>query len=197
MTVLSRHPVTAAALNLARRWCAGRVIDGAPALRHAVHVARKLDDHLPGVSPVLLAAALLHDSPYFAPDGEDLDAVLDAEVAPGVATIVRGLEREHQALANNPSPQITTDNTATLYASAADKIVSLTAILLRAADSADPAIYWSSRSAFLRRVPYFRAFEQAAAPHLPERMARELALLVDAAGQARRQERRGVTTPAR
>lgn len=184
MTVLSRHPVTAAALDLARVWCAGEVIDGAPALRHAVRVARKLDEHLPDAAPELLAAALLHDSPYFAPDAEDLDAVLHATVAPGVAGIVRGLEREHQALADDPAPPVPTDDMATLCASAADKIVSLTSILGQAADGDDPASYWNSRPAFVRRVGYFRAFEQAAAPHLPERMALELAQLVEAAEQA-------------
>lgn len=184
MTVLARHPVTAAALDLARVWCAGQTIDGAPALRHAVRVARKLDEHLPAASPELLAAALLHDSPDFAPDTVDLDALITAQVAPGVAAIVRGLEREHQALADNPAPQVAGDDLMTLYASAADKIVSLTSILDRAAAVDDPAAYWDTRRAFVTRVGHFRAFHQSAAPHLPPSMNIELAHLVEAAEQA-------------
>lgn len=190
MIALSRHPVTAAALELARQWCAGEVIDGAPALRHAVRVARKLHDHLPHAAPALLAAALLHDSPYFAPATEDLDAVLRARVGPEAARIVRDLHREHQALADHPAPPVGTDDPATLCASAADKIVSLQSILERAAAADDPVAYWRSRPAFVARVGYFSAFQRAAAPQLPEAMARELGGLVEAAQRATGGEQR-------
>lgn len=176
--------MTAAALELARQWCAGEVIDGAPALRHAVCVARKLDEHLPHAAPALLAAALLHDSPYFAPAAEDLDAVLHARVGPEAARIVRDLEREHQALAGDRAAQVPIADPGTLCASAADKIVSLRSILERAAAADDPAAHWRSRPAFVARVGYFRDFQRAAAPRLPEAMARELGELVEAARRA-------------
>jgi hypothetical protein len=48
MSVLSppRHPLVDDALELARVWCDGHIIDGSPALGHAVKVARTLDRHL-------------------------------------------------------------------------------------------------------------------------------------------------------
>ena len=47
MTVLSRprHPIVANALQMAREWCAGHIIDGAPSLGHAVKVALTLGTH--------------------------------------------------------------------------------------------------------------------------------------------------------
>lgn len=178
MVVLSRHPVTAAALQLARKWCEGQVIDGAPALRHAVQVARKLTEHLPDAPPELLAAVLLHDSPYFTPDPDGLDTVLTEHVGPRATEIVRNLEHEHEAMAEGPTPAITEENMLTVYASAADKIVSLTSILDRAAAADDPDAYWRTRRAFVTRIPYFRAFHQKAISHLPVSMAGELGALV-------------------
>lgn len=83
---------------------------------------------------------------------------------------------------------MTTEDRWTLYASAADKIVSLRSILRRASRAADPA-YWHSRHAFVARVPYFAAFHTAAAPHLPPGMAGELARLVVRAEQATARDR--------
>ena len=78
MTVLTppRHPLIDNALADARRWCAGQVIDDRPALAHAARVAVTLGEHVTDPAPELIAAALLHDSPEFAPAGIDLDAVL-------------------------------------------------------------------------------------------------------------------------
>ena len=180
MTVLSRprHPIVADALELARDWCAGYVIDTAPALGHAVKVALALGRHVPNAAPELVAAALLHDSPEYAPKDIDLDATLTARFGAPVAHIVRGLEREHVALDQRPVPDVTTEDQWTLYASAADKIVSLWSIMHRAARAPDPAAYWRARRAFVARVPYFAAFHTSAAPHLPPGMAGELARIV-------------------
>src|SRR4051794_34723902 len=100
MTVLSYldDPVVSQALTLARDWCAGHTIDGAPALGHAMKVALVLATHVPDVPSRVVAAALLHDAPEYAPHDIDLDAELTARCGPGVAAIVRGLEREHHAL---------------------------------------------------------------------------------------------------
>ncbi|WP_083731208.1 MULTISPECIES: hypothetical protein [Protofrankia] len=65
MTILfpPRHPTVTSALQLARRWCSGHSIDGAPALAHAVRVTVVLGRHHPAAPPALLAAVLLHDAP--------------------------------------------------------------------------------------------------------------------------------------
>jgi hypothetical protein len=179
MTVLARprHPVVADALDLARRWCAGHVIDGSPALVHAVRVALTLDRHVPTAPPELVAAVLLHDAPEFAPPDIDLDATLAARVGDPVVRVVRAIEEEHRAVAGQLLPAIRTDDPWTLLASTADKIVSFTSILRRAA-AADPEAYWRIRQPFLHRLPYFHAFHHAAACHLPLTMAEDLQRLI-------------------
>ncbi|MGH8902606.1 MAG: HD domain-containing protein [Egibacteraceae bacterium] len=186
MTVLSRplHPITSKALEIARAWCAGHVIDGAPALGHAVRVALKLGEHVPDAPPELVAAVLLHDAPEFAPPGEDLDATLTDWLGAGVVRVVRALEQEHQALADQAEPAMPTDDPSTLcgswtlHASAADKIVSLTSILRRAAAADDPDAYWRERRPFVALLPYLRTFHTVSAPHLPATMTSELGNLV-------------------
>jgi hypothetical protein len=180
MTVLSRPrpPLVADALTLAGEWCRGQIIDGAPALGHAVKVALVLGRYVPDASPELVAAVLLHDSPEYAPKDIDLDELLTARLGPTVAQIVRGLEREHVALDERPTPEVSIEDRWTLYASAADKIVSLGSILRRGSRAANPAAYWHSLHAFVVRVPYFAAFHTMARPHLPSGMAGDLARLV-------------------
>jgi hypothetical protein len=97
---------------------------------------------------------------------------------------VRALEREHIALDQRAAPDVTTADPWTLWASTADKIVSLRSILRRASRAPDPAAYWRPRHAFVTRLPYFAAFHTAATPHLPPGMAGELARLVVRAEQA-------------
>ncbi|MPZ87521.1 MAG: metal-dependent phosphohydrolase [Nitriliruptorales bacterium] len=183
MTVLTRprHRLVAEALSIARVWCAGHSIDGAPALGHAVEVALKLGEHAPDAPAELVAAVLLHDAPYFAPPAEDLDATLTARLSPSVARIVRALETEHQALAGQGEPRTRTDDDWVLQASAADKIVSFTSILTQAASSHDPHAYWHTRRPFLARLPRFRSFHTQASAHLPHTMTAELGRLIDTA----------------
>jgi hypothetical protein len=138
-------------------------------------VAHKVDQYLPEADPALIAAVVLHDSPYFAPDGTDLDAVLNDRLSPAVTRIVRAIEREHQALAVAELPAIDVSDPHTVVASAADKAVSIAAITRRADRAPDAGIYWSTRRPFIKRVLYFYAFAEAAAPHLPAGLARELA----------------------
>jgi hypothetical protein len=189
VSILARphHPIVADALTLSRQWGAGHVIDNAPALAHAVRVAVVLGRHIPDPAPELVAAVLLHDSPEFAPADIDLDALLTTRLGPAVTTVVRQLEREHRALDHGDAPGMTTVGKWTVWASTADKIVSLRSILGRAELATDPAAYWTRRAAFLSRVGYFRAFHTAAAPLLPSaRMSTDLARLVDLAEQAAR-----------
>jgi hypothetical protein len=189
MSVLSkpRHPTVDLALTLARRWCEGHRIDGAPALTHAVDVAQTLLRYVPDASPELIAAGLLHDSPEFSePYVEsplDLDSFLEGVFGPEVPVVVRALEREHNAMGD--PEQVFCDDRDTLLLSAADKIVSLGSILRRAAGSDDEGAYWEARRPFLDAVPHFRRFFAHAAPVLPADMARELGALVSVAERMR------------
>lgn len=181
MSVLTRprHPTIDTALELARTWCAGHLIDDAPSLGHAVRVALTLDRHLPDGPPELIAAALLHDSPEFAPADLNLDELLTARLGPTVTRVVRALEAEHLGLDTIPGgPPIPIEDPPVLHASAADKIVALTSMLRRAATAPDPAAFWARRTAFRDLVPYFRAFHTEAAPHLPASMAADLNRIV-------------------
>jgi hypothetical protein len=170
-------------LELAGAWCEGQIIDAAPALAHAVRVALKLGEHIPDVAPELVAAVLVHDNPEFAPPSIDLDAVLTARLDADVTRVVRALQREHEAL-DSPTPQAPTGDLWTLYASAADKIVSLRSILTRAAAANDPDEFWQAQQPFVDLVPYFRAFHTSASPLLPETMGDELGRLVGMAEHA-------------
>jgi hypothetical protein len=176
-----RSPLIDVAITLARRWCQGHIVDGAPALRHAFKVARKIEEHVSDVSPDLIAAAILHDAPFFAPATVNLDAILTEQLSPDVLRIVRGLEREHTALDSDVLPVLPTDEPDVLIASAVDKVISIGAITWRAHRAADMKVYWGKRRPFIKRVPYFIAFAELAGPHLPVDLARELELVV---GQA-------------
>ncbi|MGH8905798.1 MAG: HD domain-containing protein [Egibacteraceae bacterium] len=144
-------------------------------------VALKLEEHVPNAPVELVAAALLHDSHEFAPPTENLDATLTARLGAGVTRVIRALEREHRALAERLEPQAPTDDPWTLWASAADKIVSLTSILGRAAATDDPDAFWNARRPFIERISYLRRFHTSTAPHLPATMGAELGRLVDMA----------------
>jgi hypothetical protein len=186
MTVLSppRHPLIDTALQLARDWCAGHIIDGAPALAHAVKVAVAVGMHLPDAEPQLVAAVLLHDSPFLAPADVDLDTTLTTQLDAEVTRIVRTLQREHDAMDCDPSDFALPGDGSIVVASAADKIVSITSILERAAAAPDQEAFWAVRQPFLRAALYFRAFHTAATPQLPGTMATHLGRLVDGACRA-------------
>lgn len=180
MSVLTKprtEPI-ATAIELARGWCAGHVIDGSPALGHAIKVARKIEEHQPDAPAALLAAVIVHDAPYFAPKDLDLDTVLTGRLGPDVTQIVRTIEREHHALDTAATPEVDTSDPDALIASAADKTVSIAAIVRRSRRSIDPDDYWDRRRPFVDRLPYFWTFVVKAAPHLPASLARELHLVV-------------------
>jgi hypothetical protein len=186
MSALSRPrtQVIEAAIELGRRWCEGKIIDGSPALGHALKVARKVDEHFPAAAPDLIAAVIVHDAPFFAPDDIDLESVLTMMLSSDVARIVRAIEAEHDALDNSPAPQVDTANTDVLIASAADKVVSIGAIMKRARRFRDPAVFWLTREAFLLRIPYFQAFAVTAGPYLPPSLATDLNRVVTIAADA-------------
>ncbi len=202
MLTAPRPRIVAAALDIARRWCAGQIIDGAPALGHAVRVALTLGRHMPDVPSELLAAVLLHDVPdYVRAD------VVDAEVGGwcGTSTLIAlwMIHDEHIAMdlyRTDPAAAVRRlDRLPAGVAAAltADKIVSVRYVLARALAAADLRDYWASRVAFLALVPYFRAFHAATADRVPAGLAGELEQLV-AAAEAARQGRRltGAVPPA-
>jgi hypothetical protein len=180
----ARSPLIDTAIALSRRWCEGHMIDGSPALGHALKVARKISEHVPNASPALIAAVILHDAPYFAPSDVDLDRTLAETFSPAVLRIVRAIEVEHEALVHRPDPIVENQDSDVLIASAADKVVSIAAITTRAGRSGEPAAFWGRRRAFIDRVPYFEAFAVAAEAQLPVSLARELNAAVGRAAEA-------------
>ena len=181
-----RAPIIDTAIQLGQQWCQGHLIDGAPALAHALKVARKVDEHLPTASPDLLAAMIVHDAPFFAPADLDLDVALIAMLSYKVSRIVRAIEAEHDAPDHSVNPEPEGTDADVFVAGAADKIVSIGAILRRANRSTNTDAFWRARPAFVARVPYFRAFCSQAARRLPSDMAAELDALVRRAEQATR-----------
>ncbi|MGW0215003.1 HD domain-containing protein [Micromonospora chokoriensis] len=175
MTVLSppRAATVDRALRDAQRWCAGHSIDDRPALAHAVRVAVTIGDHVPHPAPDLIAAALLHDIPDFAPRTPDIYQVLAVAYGPQVPRIIAALQAEHLAL-DMPDPPIRVDDLPVLLASTADKIVALTSLLRRAHASGGVTDFLRRRPALLTLLPHFRAFQQAAHPRVPAGMSARL-----------------------
>ncbi|MFB9238371.1 metal-dependent phosphohydrolase [Plantactinospora siamensis] len=168
-----RHPHVARALTDARAWCAGQIIDDRPALVHAVRVAVTLARYLPDPPTALIAAALLHDAPEFAPPDIDLPGVLTRRYGTEVTRIVYALHDEHAAL-DQPDPPINTSDQPVLLISTADKIVVFRSLVHRAHASGDAAAFYAARPALLRLLPHFHAMHQAARPHVPIAMAAHL-----------------------
>jgi hypothetical protein len=173
-----QHPTVAAAQALARHWCAGQRIGEQPAFEHAAEVAQVLCGHLPAAAPDVVAAVLLHDSPDLAPPGIDLDTTLATLVSRETARLVRALQHEHDDLDIHTVPTPPSHDLALMQASAADKIVSIRAVLDRADTASDPGTYWTQRHGFIAALPYFRAFHRAAQRALPLSMAAELGGLI-------------------
>ncbi len=184
MSALSqpRDPLIEQALTDAGFWCHGHVIDDRPALAHAVRVARKLDEHAPG-RPSLICAALLHDSPLFAPDSIDLDAYLTGRYGSEVTRVVRAMQAQHEAL-DSANPPLLVDDLPVLLTSTADKIVALTSLLHRARLSGDVKGFFDVRQPLLRLQSYFRQYQQAGAALVPPGMATDLARALDQIDQA-------------
>ena len=177
------------ALADARAWCHGHIIDDRPALAHALQVATTLDAHV-SCAPPLVCAALLHDSPLFAPADIDLNAFLTDRYGPEVTRIIRALEAQHEAL-DSADPPVLVDDQPVLLASTADKIVALSSLLRRARASGDVDAFFRARGPLLRLLPYFRAYQQAGAPLVPQRMAAKLRSVIERIDQATELARRG------
>ncbi|ETA02423.1 hypothetical protein CcI6DRAFT_02218 [Frankia sp. CcI6] len=186
MLTRPRPPVIEHALGIAREWCAGHIIDSAPALGHAVRVAVTLGRHLPDAPADLVAAVLLHDVPDYR--GSALvDNAIEDRCGTRTLTMVWLMYGEHMAMdlyATAPTRALRRlDRLPDLVMAAltADKIVSMGYVLRGAERSTDPTRYWAARHPFLRLVPYLRAFHSATAQRIPETLGAELDQLVTGA----------------
>ncbi|MER6816435.1 hypothetical protein ABT299_44840 [Spirillospora sp. NPDC000708] len=175
----STHPIVSTARRLARQWCEGHQIDGAPAMAHGVKVAVCVGRHVPYANPELIAAAIIHDAPEFAPAAgvTDVYDVLTAELSAEVARIVQALAVEHQALDGGEAEPPIAD-LRTLLVSTADKAVSMASILNRGETAEDQVAYWQDRSKFLAAVPYIRNYYSRAAGVIPRPLADALRVMV-------------------
>ena len=179
MTALARprHPLIERALADARAWCEGHIIDDRPALAHAVRVAAKLDQHAPG-RPRLVCAALLHDSPEFAPARPALDGYLTGVYGTEVSRVVRAMAAQHHAL-DSDNPPIELEDQSVLLVAIADKIVALGSLLHRAHLSGDVTRFFARREPLLRLLPYFEGYQRTVAAWVPAAMAWELATVLE------------------
>ncbi|MEU7480550.1 hypothetical protein AB0A63_31545 [Lentzea sp. NPDC042327] len=167
-----RDPRLVSALQQARVWCEGHVIDGLPAFEYAVRVARCLDEHLVDLSVGVAIAALLHASSIFA-DAIALDTHLAMNYGHPVPRIVRALRAERATLTAG-DPEIDTSDMLVLYVSTADKIVAFHALLDRARASGDEARFFVGHPALALRAPYFQRFAGAVTGLVPDSMSTAL-----------------------
>jgi hypothetical protein len=194
MTVLTppRHALVDSALHVARRWCLGRVIDDRPALAHAVRVAVTIGAHRPAAEPRIIAAALLHDAPEFAPPELDLDGYLTAEYGAEVRRLIRGMEIEHDALDRDEPVVPDSADVNLILLSTADKVVALTSLLRRARLSGDSSGFFATRRPLLNLLTHFRRCHSAATGAVPVTMTADFGKILDALDSATAVTRRQV-----
>ncbi|MFC7273803.1 hypothetical protein ACFQS1_07425 [Paractinoplanes rhizophilus] len=172
------------ALLVARRWCSGQIIDDRPALAHAVRVAVTIGVHQPIAAPQIIAAALLHDAPEFAPPDLDLDRFLSTEYGPEVRRLIRGMQFEHDALDRDEPTIPDPDDVNLILLSTADKVVALTSLLRRAHLSGDTAAFFTTRTPLLNLLTHFSKCRRAAIGAVPASMTADLGKVLDALGTA-------------
>ncbi|MDM4723275.1 HD domain-containing protein [Micromonospora sp. WMMA1363] len=184
MTIFAppRAPVVEDALAVAKQWCAGRTIDDRPALTHAARVAVTVGEHQPDVDADVVAAALLHDAPEFAPATLDLDGFLDDRFGAEVRRLIRGMQSEHDAI-DRQEPVIPDPADGHLMLlSTADKVVALRSLLRRAGLSGDVTAFFARRRPLLDLLAFFRTFQRTSVDAVPASLSAALdTVLVDLA----------------
>jgi len=166
-----RSPVVNAALELAQQPCSGHTIDDAPALRHAIRVAKTLTRHVPGIGPEVAAAALLHDAPRFAPDRIRLGQQLVA-IAPELPHLVNVTFASHEAMMSGQAPN--PPGPPAVFVLAADTIVAFRSLVRRAHRSGDAVAFFASREALRGLIPAFNHWSDVVTTQLPQSMAQYL-----------------------
>ncbi|GID33344.1 HD domain-containing protein [Paractinoplanes brasiliensis] len=170
-----RHPLVERALTTARHWCSGKIIDDRPALAHAARVAVTIGEHHPAAGPRVIAAALLHDAPEFAPAPRDLDRFLTARFGDEVRRLIRGMQTEHDALDRMEPILLDTRDAPLVLLSTADKIVALNSLLRRAHLAGDVLNFFAVRKPLIDLLDHFRACQQATLGAVPPTMSTALA----------------------
>ena len=173
--VRPRHPLIDRALSDARDWCKGHVIDGQPAIVHAVRVAVTVANHERDAAPGQIAAALLHDSPDFAPPDIDLDHHLTGQYGADTCRLVRAIEADHQAI--NVDVLTPPREQDVLLLSTADRLVALTSAARRARRS-DTRAFFTQRQRLVELLPYFQSCCDAAWGRVPATLTRDLAAVL-------------------
>lgn len=168
------QPLIEQALADARAWCKGHLTHERPARLHAVRVAVTVCRYEPAAAPAVFAAALLHDSPEFAPPGTNRSA----RYGPEVARIVAALHAEDPAL-DGPDPQATVSDPDVALVSTADKIVALKSLAYRARASGDINAFLAERPALVNLLPCLRAFHHAGRGRVPVCMSAEFDTVLD------------------
>ncbi|MFE9328125.1 hypothetical protein ACIHDR_42975 [Nocardia sp. NPDC052278] len=175
MLPMHQHPLVVAALRMARARYAGHdnQVTGTTALAHAVAVANTIGDHAPGAEPEWIAAALLHRAGEIDPaaDGADLDELATGCSPHDVARLMTMLG---------------TAGPITNVITAAEKSVTLTAVLDRAATSGDEASYWADHPELSALISECRRFHSSAATTVPDSLADLLDALITRAEAGRR-----------
>ena len=179
MTVLStpQHPLVAAAYRDARALYGSHLIEGRPALAHSAAVAAALVRHVPGASAELVAAALLHDLPEFAPGGVDAKAFLAGRYGEETTHVVLALAAEHQAL-DQPDPPIESGDYPVLLLSTVDKAVAFGSNINRAERTGDAPAYFAAKTALVGLLDYFRRYHRAGLGLLPTTLTDEYGYVI-------------------
>lgn len=178
-STLLRDPLVSSALVIARQWCAGRIIDDRPALAHAVRVAVTVVRHRPAVPADLVAAALLHDAPEFAPADLNLDQYLLATYGPVVHRLIRAMQAEHDALDLMQPYLPDRDDDLLIMLSTADKVVALNSLLRRARRTGNSTGFFAVRQPLLVLLQHFRACQGNSVDAVPASLSSELAKVLD------------------
>ncbi|WP_435593526.1 hypothetical protein [Nocardia sp. bgisy118] len=185
MLPMHHNPLVVAALRMARaRYAGHNQVTGTTALAHAVAVANTIGDHAPGAEPEWIAAALLHRAGEIDPpaDGGDLDELATGCSSRDVACLMTMLG---------------TAGTMTNVIAAAEKSVTLTVVLDRAATSGDEASYWDDHPELSALVSECRRFHSSAADTVPDSLADLLDALITRAEASRPQHAGPVAAQSR
>lgn len=184
MTVLAppRAPIIEDALAVAKKWCAGHTIDDRPALTHAARVAVTVGEHQLDVDVDVVAAALLHDAPEFAPVSLELDRFLTDRFSAEVRRLIRGMQSEHDAMDREEPLIPDLADSHLMLLSTADKVVALRSLLRRADLSGDVAAFFARRRPLLDLLAFLRTYQRTSIGAVPASLSLALdAVLADLA----------------
>lgn len=178
VTLVRQDRVVDAAFHLAAKWGSGHIIDGAPAIRHAVKVTRTLGRYCPAAPATVLAAALLHDAPELVSDHAEMEQRITAACGTEVRELIRLLWAEHDVLREPADQEAVAGHLRRLSEipwlatlTIAEKIVAIEYVLALGDQATDHDQFWGRQKAFTRLLPYLRHLQQAVLPYIPPAMS--------------------------